>query len=255
MDNQNNISKYINYPILIFCALQVLFLIIAATSISSLINKSDRINEDNSNNQPQVTINNLQEIIPNFPSSWVDDLQNQLLDIVQANDFDVNISNIKAEVRSNTANSNYFSFENFYAINAIVDLPELNQSYQFFFEYSDEDNNKYLDLDYPIAFLCITDPDYIIYPDFSCVDLYSQKSRQSFVAKYLKFFEFDNQFRAALNEENLTNVRILPYNFNDVDADLFISETKQAIEKLGISPDLFDYDIVQAEEIDFDQGI
>lgn len=254
MDNFNNAPKNINYPILIFCAFQILFFIIAISSIFSLIKKSDRINVDNFNNQPNITISNLQETIPTFPSSWVNVLQNQLLNIVQANDFDVNISDIKAEVRSNTTNSNYFSFENFHTINAIVDLPELNQSYQFFFEYSDEENNSYLDPDSPIIFLCITDPDYIIYPDFNCTDLYSQKNRQNLVARYLKFFEFD-QFRAALNEENLTNVRILPYNFDDVDADLFISETKQAIRKLGISPDLFDYDIVQAEEIDFYQGI
>ncbi len=250
MDNFNDNSKNINYPLIIFIALQTIFVIMVGISIISFINKSDKINEDIPKEQPQIIINNLKETFPDFPSTWVDHIQNQLLDIVQTNVADVNMATAKAEIRSGTANSNYFSFEEFYAINAIVDIPELSQSYQLFFEYSNEENNQYVDLNYPIVFLCITNPDEIIYPDFNCTDIYGQKTRQNLVAKYLKLFEF-SQFSAALNEENYTQVKIRPYDFDDVDRDLFIDKTKQAIESFGISPSLFTYDFVQKEDIDF----
>lgn len=251
MDNFNNNSKNINYPLIIFIALQTIFVIMVGISIASFINKSDKINEDIPKEQPQIIINNLKETFPDFPSTWVDHIQNQLLDIVQTNVADVNMATAKAEIRSGTANSNYFSFEEFYAINAIVDIPELSQSYQLFFEYSNEENNQYVDLNYPIVFLCITNPDEIIYPDFNCTDIYGQKTRQNLVAKYLWFYEFD-QFRASLDEENLTQVWINPYDLDDIKADLFIEETKQAIKSLGASPDDFEYNVIR-EEMDYTQ--
>ncbi|MBR3230887.1 hypothetical protein IKF73_02590 [Candidatus Saccharibacteria bacterium] len=253
MDNFSSTPKYINYPVLIFSLFEILFLALAIPSMVSLINRSDKIDEDTSSTQPHITIANLETTLPDFPSTWKDILQNQLLDIVQANDANVNIADVKAEIRSDTAHANYFSFEDFYAFNAIVDLPELGQSYQFFFEYSDEENNSYVDLDYPIVFLCVTNPSDIIYPDFNCTDLYGQQTRTRLVAKYLWLVSFD-QFRASINESNYQQVTIRPYDLNDPNADLFIEQTKQAITALGGSPDSFDY-YIDREPMDYIQDL
>ncbi len=247
---ENSIDfKNTNYPLLAFIVLQLSFIVVTIISIVPLLNKSDKIVEGDYAEQPSITIDNLAQAIPNFPSDNIEELQHALLDIVQANEYNVNLANTKAEIRDGGVFTHYFPLPNLNYVSALVDVPEISQSYQVFLQFSNDKYNENLDPNDSIIFLCITDPNNIIYPDFNCTDIYGQKTRNAIAGKYLRYFDFDG-FGAGVSQ-NLDEITIVPAVFGASDEQSFIEQTKTAIGSLGISPELFTYRIMQAEEYNF----
>ena len=110
---ENSIDfKNTNYPLLAFIVLQLSFIVVTIISIVSLLNKSDKIVEGDYAEQPSITIDNLAQAIPNFPSDNIEELQHILLNIVQANDYNVNLANTKAEIRDGSVFTHYFPLPN-----------------------------------------------------------------------------------------------------------------------------------------------
>ena len=240
----------VNHLLLAFVIFQAIFFIVAIGLINSQLGQSNEIEEGNYKAQPHIYIDNLSESIPSFPSEYVDIVQSLLLYIVQNNNSNINLADSKAEVRDGAVYQYYFSRPNISYTSAIIDIPAISQSYQLFFQYSNDEQNEFLDPNDSVVFLCIKDPSNIIYPDFNCKDTYSQKTRNAIAAKYLQFFKFD-QFSAGIESKNYNLVNIFPNNFSYVDKDTFLKETKQAIQSLGISPELFEYHIMRPEDITY----
>lgn len=240
----------INYSILAFAVFQLMLVISLIVLSASYFSKDDKIEEGDYKTQPHIHIENLTGFIADSPAGYDDVIDALLLDIVQKNVPDINISEAKAEIRGGTAHSHYFERPNINYFSAIIDIPVIEQSYQLFYQYSNEEQNEFLSPNDSIIFLCIEDSLDIIYPDFDCKDIYSQKTRNAIAAKYLQFFKF-GQFSAGINSKNYELVKIFPNNFNQVDDKAFLEEVKQAIQFLGISPELFDYYIIQPEDITY----
>lgn len=248
MDNSNNL-KDVNYPLLIFIAVQIVFIIMAAASIIPLLSKSDKIPAGDYASQPSVTIENLSQAIPDFPSNNTEELQHLLLSIIQINDSNVNLVDSRAIVREGTVINKYFHGPNLNYISAVIDIPEISQSYQLFYQYSNDPSNIYIDPNDSIIFLCVADETNVIYSDFDCTDIYSQTTRNSIISKYLKYVEFDD-FMASTGQ-NIDDITIFPVDFNRVNEDDFIKQTKEAVRSFGISPDLFSYRVLSADEYNF----
>ena len=238
----------INYLILIIVSLEVIFIIVSVTTIIAKFGQSDQISSNDYSGQPHISIEDFSRKITNFPVGKQDYLQNGLLNIAQINNPDINLGDVKARIRDDSVYEHYFALPDLNYSSAIVDIPELNQSYQVFLQSSQDEYNRNLDPNGSIIFLCIEDPSDIIYKDFDCIDIYSQKTRNSIVEKYLKYFQFDG-FISWL--DNYENVVIAPIDFGIVDEEGFIIQAKEAIRSLGISPDLFNYNIMQGEEYNF----
>ena len=251
MENSTN-SKNINYPLLAFIVLQLVFIIAAIISIVPLLNKSDKIAEGDYAKQPSITIDNLTQAIPNFPSDSTEELQHILLNIIQVNDPDVNLANTKAEIRDGGVFAHYFPLPNLNYVSALVDIPEIGQSYQVFLQFSDDEYNENLDPNDSIVFLCITNPAHIIYPDFDCTDVYNQKTRNAITAKFLSYFEFNDFAPIYYSDNDSNDIEISPYTFEELDSstkESYIQQVKDAIASLGISPDIFTYRVMNPEEI------
>ena len=242
MENNN---RTINYPLLLFVLFQLVFIIFAVVSIKNMI-KDDRINPDDISRQPSISIENLTSKIPDLKSSSVVSIEHELLRIVKNNLTDVNFSNIKATIREGSAHANFFETENISEINFIVDLPDLKQTYRIFHEYSSDSKNEYLDPNGSIIALCVTESSEIIYEDFACVDLYSQKTRNLIVQKYLAFYDSD-YFYAEVVGSNYDKINIGLFRREETDGKTYIEEAKAMVRSLGNSPDLFTYTIVQPE--------
>ena len=250
MQNSQNNKFIFDRLTLAFIAFQVIFITAITTSLISQLNRSDKIEEGNYESQPYIHIDNFSETIPEFPPEYIDVTQALLLNIAQNNDPNINLSDAKAIIRDGAIYQQYFSLPNINYISAIIDIPAISQSYQLFLQYSGDEQNKYLNPNDLITFLCIKDTSYIIYPDFNCEDIYSQETRKVITYTYLPFFNF-NQFNAGINSKNYSQVNIIPNNFDQVDENLFLEETRRAINSLGISPDLFDYYIYKPEDINY----
>lgn len=250
MQDFNNGLPKINYPIVIFVIFQLFLVITAIMSIISIVNKGDKIDPDDFSIQPSIKIANLTQTISDFPESNIDILQSLLLDIAQTNDSNINTREAQAEIRNGTATSLDFPLQNLHYYSAIVDIPEISQSYQFFYQYSKDPDNKYLDPNDSIAFLCVKDLTQIIYSDFSCIDTYSQLTRNSIVAKYLNFFNFSG-FGAGVDSNNSSQINITILDPSITDEIQAIAEIQQTVQSLGMSPDLFQYNVLPQKDFTY----
>lgn len=251
MENSTN-SKNINYPLLILILFQLVFIITTIISVAPLLNKDDKIAAGDYAEQPSVTITNLAQAIPSFPSKNVEELQHLLLNIIQVNDPNINLANTKAEIRNGGVLEHYFSLPNLNYVSALIDIPKISQSYQLFLQFSDDEHNKNLDPNGSIIFLCITNPTNIVYSDFNCTDIYNQTTRNAIVEKYLNYFEFDGFAPIYHFENGSNNIEISPYSFSELNDDTketYIQQVKDAITSLGISPDIFTYTVMPPEDV------
>lgn len=248
MYDSNTTSRQINYPLVIFIVLQVIFVIAGIATIVSQLGQEDAINPDDTASLPHISITNYSQSITNIPEGRLDYIQSSLLDIASINQPSINIGDTQAVIREGSVRERNFTTQNVSYASAIVDIPELSQSYQLFLQYSDDKYNRNVAVNGTIVFLCLTDPADIIYSDFSCTDVYSQNTRNSLVEQFIKFQQF-NGFIAWI--ENYDTVVIVPNDFNQVDAERFMADAKDFVRSLGISPDLFNFRIMQAEEYNF----
>lgn len=136
-------------------------------------------------------------------------------------------------------------------LSAIVDIPDIEQSYWFYSEYSSENGNKYIDYSKSYRMFCLDNTQENVYPDFSCKDDFGFEGKHEIVSTLIGYFNF-NYFSLSLpSKKGVTEVRIKPtnYNLNDVTKESYIQEAKNAVESLGVSPDLFTYYVMGPEDI------
>lgn len=252
MYDSNTTSRQINYPLVIFIVLQVIFVIIGIATIVSQLGQEDAINPDDTASLPHISITDFSKSITNIPEDRLDFIQSSLLNIASINQPSINMGDTKALVREGSVHEHNFAMQNVSYASAIIDIPELSQSYQLFLQYSNDKYNRYVAPDGTIIFLCLADPADIIYPDFNCTDTYSQNTRNSIIEQFLKYIEFDNFW--AGTSQNLNEINIIPKDFSNINADEFISQAQEAVRSFGISPDLFSYRVTTAEEYNFIQS-
>ncbi len=239
-----NETKKINYPILILILIQILFIILVIVSIKGLFTE-ERIDPDDITRQPSVNIESLSSKIPALNADSISSIEHELLNIVGKNITDIDFIESKAIIRDESIHSHFFETENLGEVNFIVDIPDLEQSYQLFYEYSPDENNSYLESNDRIIALCV-EPSEVKYQDFNCNDLYSQGTRNFIIEKYLNFADFDN-FYAEVTGKNHDQITINLNWREETDGEEYIREAKEMVSSLGSSPDLFKYSIVQPE--------
>lgn len=248
MEN-DNIKIKINPIAAIFVVVQVIFILAIIISAPKLF-KDDEISAGDYNEQPKVVIENLGTIFSGS-SERVETIERSLLGIIQNNTNNVNLKSAIATMRD--VKESYFSYENLHHLSFIVDIPDLSQSYQIFYEYSDDENNQYISINDSIIPLCLSEYETKVYPEFECKDLYEQTTRNAIVAKYLPYFNFD-YFSAYVNPSNIFEIIISPIGsdtINDIDSNSYIDMVKEKISSIGISPEIFEYRIISLKEITY----
>ena len=218
-------------------SIQVLFIIALILTLPRIFQSSE-IDPDNRAAQPSVTIKDLGNRFNGFSSSFIKEIENQLFYLIQKNNTSVDLGETIANIRDGSVNHIHFEDEMFDFYNFIVDIPELQQSYQLFLTVSEVENNQFFNPNDTIIPLCLSDAEEKIYPNFECKDIYGQMTRNMLGLNYSEYFDSDKFFvvRAQSTPENLMVMAT-----GDIDDAL--TELKDSIKLLGISPDLFTYDI------------
>lgn len=240
-----------NIPLAVFIVAQALFIVVMV-SLVSLFNKDGKIGNVDYERQPSIAIEGLVDELPDTPNYFVNSLERTLAKTIELNMDTFDAVGTRAEVRQGTLQVHHFERLEGYYYSAIIDIPNLRQSYQVYDHYPAADsppNSAPSNMRYV---LCLDNQEDVIYPDFRCKDGYSSNVRLKIAGYYVKYFGFD-YFTAFADSSDLSLININPINF-DVDTatkNSYIAEVKDAISSLGISPDLFTYKVLQQSDLDY----
>ena len=247
---QNKQDKRTVSLIIIFLAItQLVFMLIIITAITNRIAKKPTIIAPKS--QPAVNIDNISIDEIDLADTYTDRIKRILTDAIITNTPSFDIPSTKVKIRENTITTREFATANLKAISFIVDIPNLEQSYQIYFNYyigPDANSFSYEDADAPYidnlhSALCLDDESQIIYPNFDCHSIYPNDARYQIAQSYIKLLKF-NTFSVAIDSDNPHQINLFRYTrIIDTLNESHIAEVKQAISSLGISPELFVYHI------------
>ena len=241
-------KKEPNYLLAIFIIAQLLFFVIIGILIVNAINQNNKINSYY--DQPKVIIEGLSSNDLTLRDDIIDDISLSLASAIEQNTTDLDLRGSKAIVREDSISQVEFAQKGFVALNFIVDIPSLEQSYQVYYKYPVNAANDQT-TENPSAILCLEDEAQIIYPDFKCRSPYSEDIRPKIATEYTRFMEFDD-FTITLDEDDPTQININPSTkITDGTNESYISQVKAFIQDLGVSPDLFKYYVVKETDLNY----
>ena len=144
----------------------------------------------------------------------------------------------------------YFDTLDIKYYSAIVDIPELEQSYWIMHEHSDNPDNPNLSTDGQYVVLCLVDSGEIIYPDFGCKSRYETGSYNFIAEKYLNLLQMRG-ILVSVRKDDPTQIDIIIVDYlNDGnDDEYFVEKVKDNLRVLGIYPGLFNYNIIHSSSI------
>ena len=249
----NNDQKIINPIAIVFIFFQLTLAIIIAAILNNAIS-DDEINYADYDQQPQVVIENLSNKVPELLPGDITEIQRELLRTIQMNIPDIRADKAKAVIRNNIIN-HQFDNQDFNLLNINVDLPQLEQSYRIFYRYEKNRKEWYPD---PHKFLIVICPrtfSDIGYPDFKCHDEYDQKIEHGIVAEFINYLNpYFDYFSVYIESSEIDKIIINPsvtYDNDETTKSRYIKEVKDAIESLGISPDIFKYYVRTLEDVNY----
>lgn len=245
----NNTQKQPNYLAIIFSIVELIFVISIGAIIINIISQSNEA--INWSNQPYIRINQSAIESIELQNSYLEDIARALTETIALNTPNFSIPDSPATIRDDSVNLVEFPHNTFNALSFIVDIPNLEQSYQVYYKYPTGTAAEISYGENPYAILCLEDSSQIVYPNFDCHTPYPADTRQRIATEYSRFLEFDN-FTISFNESNPTLVEINPATtIADAVGELYIAETKSAIKSLGVPPDTFTYKVIKPEDLNF----
>ena len=232
MENDRKVS-----PIMIgFLIFQGIVLIVAL-AIWSVMNGDNMADDDDERNRSQVIVDGL--AVEWLTDEGLDEIQRGVFAMAQRNASSVGINMVSAVVREGTIRATYFEYLEAHYLTAVVDLPVLKQSYQVFYEDAGGD----LDPDSSVIVLCLDESVEMIYPDFGCRDVVLG-AREGIVQSFLPFFDLGGAEVEVDKKSGEIEVTV----YDAEKEGEAVGLVKQAVEELGVSPELFTYKLVLSEK-------
>ena len=212
---------------------------------------NDKITGRSISEQPKIKVEGLEESMANVGVDDVGILEMELLDVVKKNTPGTNVDIDQAVLRDGSVSTHYFEDINMNYYSSIVDLPDLEQSYWIFHEYSEDKDNVYWSTDMRYAVLCLADSDRIIYPEFDCKSDYGQLTYIIIAKKYIGQYRFKEfMVRDDLGEDEYSKIGLIALKGDAAqNGEKYIEDVKDTIASLGISPDLFEYEVVNPIDV------
>ena len=236
--------------VIIFLVVQT-FVAIIIISIIVNVNKPEEIAENDTERQPRLLVEGLENVEPSLPDSSLSDIQKGLLSIARYNNQNINTIDAVGIVRPESLRTYRFEDQDLYFVSAVIDIPELGQSYQVFHDYTNTKGNIYYNYYFATISVCNSGIVENIYPDFECKDMHDKKIYGEIVNKYLDYFKYDG-INVDFSDESLTTIEIfLPTPGQDEAAKkTHIKRVKEKIESLGIPGDHFNYEVIDNTDLD-----
>ncbi len=257
--SQDQPKPRVKLSTIIFLGAQAVIIILA---IVSIVKFSDTDKIENAPGQIDLSakIINATDAIPEDYSGWTEIIEWALLDTILDNieSNTVSKSQASAYFRDGSIVTQRFEKHKTNYVRAIVDIPELEQSYEIFLEYPDNKDAvnavEYSEpnIAKPYSILCLDENSEKIYPNFDCHESSEYDTRQNIISNVLNYFQFDN-FSAYLNTKGPGTIIIYVsaiYENDETMKTKCIEEVKTTIESLGISSNLFTYYVDAVANVD-----
>ena len=228
-----NNEKQPNYLLMAFILAELIYLLIIGSILSNLF-ISDNITADFAA-LPTASITNLPSFISRTES---DSIRRSLYQLMLQNTDSKQLSNqnTSAIINTDTETSYHLSNKEFTFFSAIIDVPNLSQSYKLFYGYPDDSSNSFQQF---FEILCVYSS------NSSCISS-SDITEIDIAHSYLPYVNFDNFtifFRQ--NEPETININpMLPLDSNKNLETAYINQVKTAVQSLGLSPDSFNYHVL-----------
>ena len=250
-DNQQT-KKEFNLVSLFFVFLEIVFLIIAGVFITDLLRASDVIADDEADKQIQISVSNLQELVPELKQSDVKNIQDELAVYVQSNTNYIPLSST-ASIRDGSLVSNSLKLSDSTLISGIIDNPDLEQSYRFYYQYFN-DNSSTDDEDYyhsVNSFVCLNNGDEAFYPNFSCDSTYDSGILYFIMNQTIRSVETD-EFNLFSGDDDVSLINIyIDENIALEDEPELLVKAKDVVRGFGLPSDIFNYEIIAPDDITY----
>lgn len=260
---ENNNQSQSNYRLkplpAVFILFQIVLVLLLAFSVPKLF-QNDKITDTPSEGL-SAKITNASSAIPEEYSDWTKMIEWALLNTITENNGNEKLfeNQASAKIREDSIRTQYFADDSTNYVRAIVDIPEYKQSYEVFLIYPDNQNSVNMveysnpDIEKPYSILCLKEKADVIYPGFECQDSPDYSTRQKIAAKALALFDFD-YFSVYPDPSDPNKIIINPsvtYENSEAVKAKYIKETKNAIESLGISPEIFNYYVLTTDDAEY----
>lgn len=195
----------------------------------------------------QVKIDNFSRFFGDMSTENKDSIYNSLYSIVRSNTSDdIEIPKNGAEIRAGSANTEYNPDADTYTSTFLVDIPELQQTYNFWVYWSTDPNNQDVaTAGYTVTILCPT-KDQLIYPEFPCSDMQNSQGvttdkiltalpieKSYYTNNYDKYINYTIRAQISDSASSLTIV-VTSYSENTEDN---YSAALIELRNLGFNPD------------------
>ena len=239
-----------------FVILEVIFLIIAGVLIVNLLSQKDEVADEVVNEQVMINVSNLSELSPRLNQYSTKEIQEDLLLAVQSNSNLLKRS-YTATIRKDSIISHHIRLSDSDVVSAIIDIPDLEQSYHLFYEFSDDTNQSDVEAAEPIFFhyahvvTCLTDNDETIYPDFKCDNALDNGSFYLVMQRIVDDFMTDD-YGLMVDEDDPSLILIFTEkNVAGEEADKVIEDVKNKVVGYGLPNDIFKYQIAGPDDMTF----
>ncbi|MBQ6375541.1 hypothetical protein IJJ37_01235 [Candidatus Saccharibacteria bacterium] len=157
MDNNNETT--IKPSTIVLIALQVLFTILMIVSFSSVLAYEPV--------QLGVEVDDIEREIDGLTENGRNVIENSIYQMVVYNSNGGSVQKTGVVVREGSLTNVYLEEFNLHYVNFIADVPVIEQSYQVYYEWSDDELNQYISPDNSVSIMCLSN-DLMIYKDFDC---------------------------------------------------------------------------------------
>lgn len=247
-----NGERRVSPIVLVFIALQVLLLIVFLVSMAQL--KDDNMAKTDAEyyaNKPELTIVGLADKYPDLTEYDISNIQKKVFDIISENTSSLDTA-VEATIRDDSFHARSFN-ENTKYMNAIIDIPSLEQSYEFYYS-----SNAVLDPEVSTYVLCLDGDARIIYENFECKSSDSESIRDRIIPAYINYLNPDfDYFSIYLNPDKADTIVISPsvtYNNSETTKADYIREAKESIQSLGFSPEKYTYYVRTLADVNYDNN-
>ena len=221
-----------------------LFILFILIFLARMLFQNDYIKSNDYDRQQFITIDRLTDITPKLPTNSIDTIQRKLFDSVQNNIDDINTTSTTATVRPDSVTIHpHLSESGLNYLSAIIDIPDLRQSYKLFYEYDSESADWTPSPHELFLITCLNQADEILYSDFSCYDSHGPKIYNGVIAKYIRQL-FSEDFSLYISNTDISSLYIRPFKTVQFPQNQdYVTQAESIIESMGVPSSIFTYTI------------
>ena len=225
--------------VIIFIFLQLVF-VIAMIGIASGLFVDNKIDEDDMEKQPKISVVGLGEEVSELGNGKIGRIERSLISLTKRSYPSLSLS-LDAKIQPDSLYVKNFAKQDKNYLSAIVDIPEMNLSYYLYYLY---DVNPSEAPDDSLLIYCMDTFDY-------CVDYYDKRDLRVLVDYLLYNKGFDNFSVRMENDYNEIVIRPFKADPSDDEKNSYVELVKDTIKQYGVAPDTFDYRVTTYDDLDY----